>query len=199
MKRSAILIGLLAALVASVALAPAAAQAKSRQCGTTVRHFSYGGYRFKVWVARGSVSCTTAKRVMARAFTAKAVKGWRCIDATKGGGAPKSYSDECRKGSSIVRGDLLGQASSVARAAFTGRCKDVALTEAITARVVVSRDTCTRGRAVVRHWLTAVKGGSGAPPRLQRVDGYTCVFGGRTLVVLRCTQGRRVMRATWGD
>jgi hypothetical protein len=194
MKSRASLIGPVLALVL-LALTPAApAQAKSRPCGTTVRHFGDQGYRFKVWVAKGPTSCSLAKKVMGRAFTGKAVKGWRCIDATKGGGAPKSYSDECRKGGAIVRGDLLGEASR-AHAAFTGRCEDVALTDAIDARVVVRGDTCARGRAVVRHWLTQ----GGGSRRLRRVDAYTCVFGGHTLLVLRCTRADRVVRATWGD
>jgi hypothetical protein len=194
MRRRASLIGPIFT-VGLLALTPAApAQAKSRQCGTTVRHFGDQGYRFKVWVAKGPTSCSLAKKVMGRAFTSKAVKGWRCIDATKGGGAPKSYADECRKGGAIVRGDLLGQASR-AHAAFTGRCDDVALTDAIDARVVVRGDTCAHGRAVVRHWLTQ----GGGTRRLRRVDAYTCVFGGRTLLVLRCTREARVVRATWGD
>jgi hypothetical protein len=140
MKRCASLLG--PVLAASLlVLGPAVpAQAKSRPCGTTVRSFGDQGYRFKVWVAKGSTSCALARKVMGRAFTSKAVKGWRCIDATKGGGAPKSYSDECRKGGAIVRGDLLGRASR-AHTAFTGRCEDVALTDAIDARVVVRGDT----------------------------------------------------------
>ena len=191
MKRSALLIGLV--LLVCALVAPGAAHAKSRQCGTTTRTFGDQGYRFKVWVARGSTSCSLARRVMGRAFTAKAVKGWRCIDATKGGGAPKSYSDECRKGRAIVRGDLLGETS--ARAAFVGRCKDVALTDAISARVVVRGDTCARGRTLVRRWLEA----GGGARRLREVAGYTCVFGGHSVLVLRCTRGNRVVRATWGD
>jgi hypothetical protein len=195
MKRSAALIGVLVAALA--VLAPAgAAQAKSRQCGTTVRHFGDSGFRFKVWVARGSTSCALAKKVMGRAFTETAVKGWKCIDATKGGGAPKSYSDECRKGRSIVRGDLLGRAS--AHAAFTGRCKDVALTPNVDAKLVVRGDTCARGRLLVRHWLDAGKA-DGQARRLRKVDGYVCVFGGNTVLRLRCTRGARVVRAEWGD
>jgi hypothetical protein len=177
MRRSGVLGGIvLAALMLSVpGAAPAAA--KSRQCGTTVRHFGANGFRFKVWVARGPTSCTLAKKVMGRAFTATAVKGWKCIDATKGGGAPTSYSDECRRGTAIVRGDLLGKASAtaVARAAFTGRCKDGALTPNVDAEVVVRGDTCARGRALVRHWLAAGK-----------ADGQA-----RRL--------REVLRAAWGD
>lgn len=196
MKRSGSLIGVVLAL-ALLALAPAApAVAKSRQCGTTVRHFGDAGYRFKVWVARGSTSCALAKKVMGRAFTSKAVKGWKCIDATKGGGAPKSYSDECRKGSGIVRGDLLGEASGArARAAFTGRCSSVALTDAIDATVVVRNDTCRRGRSLVKAWLKA----GGGTKRLRRVNAYNCVFGGRTVLILRCTRESRVVRAEWGD
>jgi hypothetical protein len=195
MKRSAVLIACV--LAALVVLAPGAAQAaKSKPCGTTVRHFGDNGFRFKVWVARGSTSCTLARKVMGRAFTATAVKGWRCIDATKGGGAPKSYSDECRKGRAIVRGDLLGDAS--AHAAFTGRCKDVALTPNVDAKLVVVRDSCARGRTLVRHWLDAGKA-DGQARRLRKVDGYVCVFGGNTLLRLRCTRGARVVRAQWGD
>jgi hypothetical protein len=191
----------LAALVLALTLgvagaAPAAT--KSRQCGTTVRHFGDNGFRFKVWVARGPTSCALAKKVMGRAFTATAVKGWKCIDATKGGGAPTSYSDECRKGTAIVRGDLLGKATAVARAAFTGRCQDVALTPNVDAKVVVRGDVCTRARALVRHWLAAGKA-DGQARRLRKVDGYVCVFGGDTLLRLRCTRDARVVRAEWGD
>ena len=199
MKRSAILIGLLTTLV--VVLAPAgAAQAQSKQCGTTIRAFSSSSkFRFKVWVAHGDVSCTLAKKVMGRAFTAKAVKGWKCYDATKSP-TPLSYSDNCKKGRSEVRGNLLGRASrATAHAAFTGRCKSVALTEAITARVTVQNETCVRGRPLVRRWLAANKRDGGAAPHVRDVGGYVCVFGGRTLLVLRCTEGTRVMRATWGD
>ncbi len=194
MKRSGFLIGVVLAAVLALGVS-GAAEAKSRQCGTTVRTFGDQGYRFKVWVARGATSCSLAKKVMGRAFTPKAVKGWKCIDATKGGGAPKSYSDECRKGRAIVRGDLLGEVSAVARAAFVGRCKDVALTDSIDARVVVRGDTCVRARTVVRKWLEA----GGGERRIRRVEGYNCVFGGRSLLVLRCTRGARVVRATWGD
>lgn len=193
MKRSASLIGVLVA-ASLVVLPTAPVQAKSRQCGTTVRTFGDAGYRFKVWVARGSTSCALARKVMGRAFTSKAVKGWKCIDATKGGGAPKSYSDECRKGRSIVRGDLLGEAAR-AHAAFTGRCSPVALTGSIDAKVVVRNDTCRRGRTLVRLWLEA----GGGSERLRRVNAYNCVFGGRTVLVLRCTKGSRVVRAEWGD
>src|SRR4051812_37226908 len=108
MKRSALLI--VAVLMAAVAFAPAAAQAKSKQCGTTVRSFPTGKFTFKVWVAHGDVSCTLAKKVMGRAFTAKAVKGWKCYDATKGP-TPVSYSDNCKKGKSEVRGNYVGKAS----------------------------------------------------------------------------------------
>jgi hypothetical protein len=198
MKRSASLIGAVVIAALLMALPAASAQAKSRQCGTTVRTFGDDGYRFKVWVAKGPTSCTQAKRVMGRAFTPKAVKGWKCIDATKGGGAPKSYSDECRKGGAIVRGDLLGKAASAAataHAAFTGRCKTVALTAAIDASVVVRNDTCVRGRSLVKAWLAA----GGGARRLRKVNRYTCVFGGDVLLVLRCTRGSRVVRAEWGD
>jgi hypothetical protein len=199
MKKSATLIA--AVLIALVALAPGAAQAKSKQCGTTVRSFPGSGkFKFKVWVAHGDVSCSLAKKVMGRAFTDKAVKGWKCYDATKGP-TPVSYSDQCKKGKLEVRGNYLGKASSsraIARAAFTGRCKPVALNEAITARVVVQNDTCARGRPLVRRWLAA-NADEGAAKRLTRVGGYVCVFGGHTVLVLRCTQGQRVMRATWGD
>jgi hypothetical protein len=195
-RRSAILIALVLAALVAVS-APPAAQAKSKQCGTTLRAFPGAKFTFKVWVAHGNVSCTLAKKVMGRAFTTHAVKGWKCIDATKG--PPVAYSDSCKKGRLEVRGDYLGKASRVtARAAFTGTCQTVALTEGIDARVVVAHDTCARGRALVRQWLKAnVR--DDAAPRLRRVDGYTCVFGGHTLLVLRCTQGERTMRATWGD
>jgi hypothetical protein len=196
MKRSAILIAVVVAALAA-ALAPAGAQAKSKQCGTTVRSFPSGKFKFKVWVAHGDVSCTLARKVMGRAFTSKAVKGWKCYDATKSP-TPLSYSDNCKKGKAEVRGNLLGKASSVAHAAFTGKCQAVALTENIDARVVVHSDTCTRGRALVKHWLAANVKDDDAP-RLRKVDGYTCVFGGRSVLVLRCTRGARVMRATWGD
>ena len=91
---------------------------------------------FEAKVAHGDVSCTLAKKVMGRAFTPKAVKGWKCYDATKAP-TPLSYSGNCKKGSAEVRGNLLGQAS---RATAHG-----------------------------------------------------------TVLVLRCTEGTRVMRATWGD
>jgi hypothetical protein len=197
-RRFTVLIALLASLAAL--LAPAgAAQAKSRQCGTTVREFSASSkFKFKVWVAHGDVSCTLAKKVMGRAFTPKAVKGWKCFDATKAP-TPLSYSDNCKKGRSEVRGNLLGQVSrATAHAAFTGKCKSVALTEAITATVTVKNDTCLRGRPLVRRWLAANKR-AGDVQRVRNVGGYVCVFGGRTVLVLRCTEGTRVMRATWGD
>jgi hypothetical protein len=47
----------------------------------------------------------------------------------------------------------------------------------------------------VRHWLTR----GGGSQRLRRVDAYTCVFGGHSLLVLRCARDSRVVRATWGD
>ncbi|WCB93745.1 hypothetical protein DSM104299_02461 [Baekduia alba] len=197
MKRSAVLI--VCVLAALVALAPAAAQAKSKQCGTTTRAFSSSSkFKFKVWVAHGDVSCALAKKVMGRAFTAKAVKGWKCYDATNGP-TPVSYSDKCKKGRSEVRGNLLGQVSrTTAQAAYTGKCKTVALTDSIDARVVVVNDTCARGRPLVKRWLAANVRDDRAP-RIRKVGGYVCAFGGNTVLVLRCTQRDRVMRASWGD
>jgi hypothetical protein len=196
MKRSVVLIALVVAALL-VVVPGAATAAKSRQCGTTVRQFGESKFRFKVWVAHGSTSCALAKKVMGRAFTDRAIKGWRCIDATKGGGAPKSYSDECRRGRSVVRGNLIMSGAS-AHAAFAGRCADVALTPNIDATLVVRGDTCRRGRTLVRHWLNAGKA-DGQARRLRKVDGYVCVFGGSTLLRLRCTREARVVRAEWGD
>ena len=87
---------LLIVVVAALVLAiPAAAKAGHKPLtmpGSTAgekrcKSVTRSGYRFRVWVVRGDVSCPTARRVVRRGIDAK---GWTYFDWTKGGNGPWS-------------------------------------------------------------------------------------------------------------
>jgi hypothetical protein len=95
------------ALVATAAIASlpiAGAEARTRHCGviTTTNHAG-GSVRWVVTVASGSVSCTTARRVLSEGLTLGAnghgrgnPKGWWCGPPATGPGL------KCSRGSSVI-------------------------------------------------------------------------------------------------
>lgn len=83
-----------------------------------------------------------------------------------------------------------------ARAASCGRV-DVGFTNA---RLTTSRVSCTNARAVVRSWRRA--GGRRCSQGVCDVTarGYRCRGGGTAgLIRIRCADGRRVVRFSYGD
>jgi hypothetical protein len=100
----------LAAVVLALLLtlaAPAPDAAAARGCGKITIKYSYGSYRFKVWVHQGRVGCRKARRVMKRGIpvTKPDPRGWRCTR----GPAGANYSDVCKARSPrrVVRARVL--------------------------------------------------------------------------------------------
>ena len=89
MKRVIVLTAALA--LAAPAAAPAGHEpltmpgstANEKRCKSVTRN----GYRFRVWVVRGAVSCRAARRVVREGIDAR---GWTYYDWTKGGNGPWS-------------------------------------------------------------------------------------------------------------
>jgi hypothetical protein len=64
--------------------------AGSRSCGIVTKTYSYGSYRFRIYVTKGHVSCSTARRVMRRALVRnRQVSGWYCFNP------PPPYDKVC--------------------------------------------------------------------------------------------------------
>jgi hypothetical protein len=82
----------LALLITLAAPAPEAAAAK--RCGKITIRYSYGSYRFKVWVYKGNVTCSKARRVMRQGIPISRPdpRGWTCVQGPDGA----NYSDVCR-------------------------------------------------------------------------------------------------------
>lgn len=86
--------GLLALLaVAAAALHdPATAEAR-KSCGKTTVKYSYGKFRFRVYVTGGKVNCKRARFVMRKGIPAGKPdpRGWYCRESRG------RYSDMCRR------------------------------------------------------------------------------------------------------
>jgi hypothetical protein len=72
------------------------------------------------------------------------------------------------------------------------------------ARVTGERVTCYFARTLVRRWLRAVESRDCNEQnnfcRVTRVRRWRCVVGGTEIIVrLRCSAGRKRVRARWGD
>ena len=72
------------------------------------------------------------------------------------------------------------------------------------AQVAARRVRCRNARRLVRKWRQKVNSPSCQPAvtrcRVVRVSRYRCVWGGDEVTVrLRCTKGRKRVRAYWGD
>ena len=95
----------LALLLTLAASAPEAAA--SKHCGKITIKYSYGSYRFKVWVYQGDVGCRKAKRIMKRGIPINRPdpRGWTCTQAPSGA----NYSDVCKASSPrrVVRARVL--------------------------------------------------------------------------------------------